>query len=87
LINSLANLLPSLDKETLLFTVQNFPDYVQSRYDTREFSRIDLGTLLMSTQFVSGEVLRQFSTRNCRSYFTSVPDNEFDLTSRTFPKK
>jgi len=86
LINSLANLLPSLDKETLLFIVQNFPDYVQSRYDTREFSRIDLGTLLMSTQFVSGEVLRQFSTRNCRAYFTSVPDNEFDLTSRTFPK-
>jgi hypothetical protein len=87
LVNHAANLLPSLDQETLLFVIQNFPDYVQSRYDTKEFSRTELGFLLMNTQFISGEVLRQFSSRNCRLNFIEIADNNFDLTNRNFPKK
>jgi hypothetical protein len=87
LVNELANLLSSLDRETLLFIVNNFPDYVKSRYDDGSFSRVYLGTLLMNTQFISGEVLRQFSTRNFRLDFIAMPDKHFDLTNRTFPKK
>jgi hypothetical protein len=87
LTNKSADLLPSLDREILLFIVQSFPDYVHSRYDAGKFSRVDLGTFLMNTQFVSGEVLRQFSTRNCRLEFIAMQAKDFDLTNRTFPKK
>lgn len=87
LVNETAILLPSLDKETLLFVVQQFPDYVQSRYDAKEFLRSDLGTFLMNVQFISGEVLRQFSTRNARSELTLISDEAWNFTVRTFPKK
>lgn len=87
LVNTSYQHLSNLDKETLLFVVQQFPDYVKSRYEAQKFSRLDLGKFLMNTQYISGEILRQFSDRNCREDFTAIPNRNWDLTYRTFPKK
>jgi hypothetical protein len=87
LVNKIAEHLPRIDLETLLFVVRQFPDYVESRYEVKNLSRIDLGHFLMNTQFISGEILRQFSGRDCRANFCKRPNNEWNLTHRTFPKK
>lgn len=87
LVNKTADYLPNLNKETLLFVVQQLPDYVQSRYEAQNFSRLDLGRFMMNTQFIGGEILRQFSNRNCRKDLTAMPNINWDLTYRTFPKK
>ncbi|MTJ18955.1 MULTISPECIES: hypothetical protein [Nostocales] len=87
LVNKTADHLPNLNRETLLFVVQDLPKYVQSRYEAQNFSRLDLGRFVMNTQFISGEILRQFSNRNCREDFTTMPNGSWDLTYRTFPKK
>lgn len=87
LVNKTADCLPNLNRETLLFVVQQLPHYVQSRYEAQNFSRLDLGRFMMNTQFISGEILRQFSNRNCRKDFTAMPNRNWDLTYRTFPKK
>jgi hypothetical protein len=87
LVNKTADRLSNLDRETLVFVVRQFPDYVESRYEAKDLSRLDLGRFLMNSQFVSGEVLRQFSNRNFRADLTKTPDPNWDLTNRTFPKK
>jgi hypothetical protein len=87
LVKDSAILLPSLDKETLRSVIEKLPPYIGSRYDASGSSRVDLGTFLMNTQFIGGEVLRQFSTRNFRLEFISRADNTFDLTNRSFPRK
>jgi HEPN domain-containing protein len=85
LVNKTAEQLPTFDKETVLFVVNKFPNYVKSRYESEKFSRLELGNFLMNTQFISGEILRQFSERNFRADF--IEDDNFDLTKRTFPKQ
>jgi hypothetical protein len=85
LVNRIGELLPNIAKDKLLFVVQQLPNYVNSRYEAVQVSRLELGRFLMNTQFVSGEVLRQFSHRNLRSDFTATPDTNWDLTHRTFP--
>jgi hypothetical protein len=87
LVDKTAQHLPNLNQETLLFVVKQFPDYVESRYEAMNFSRLDLGRFLINTQFISGEILRQFSNRNFRADFTATPDESWNLTHRTFPKK
>lgn len=87
LVNTSYQHLSNLDKETLLFVVDQFPDYVKSRYEAQKFSRLDIGKFLMNTQYISGEILRQFSDRNCREDFIAMPNKNWDLTYRTFPKK
>jgi len=87
LVNKTAELVHSLDQEMLLFTVRQLPDYINSRYEAKEISRLDLGKFLMNTQFISGEILRQFSDRDFRSDFSRTLDEEWDLTHRTFPQK
>jgi hypothetical protein len=87
LVDKTAQHLPNLDEETLLIVVKQLPDYVGSRYEAMNFSRLDIGRLLMNTQFISGEILRQFSNRNFRADFSSTPDENWNLTHRTFPKK
>jgi hypothetical protein len=84
LVNKTAEQLPTFDKETVLSVVNQFPDYVKSRYEAEKFSRLELGNFLMNTQFISGEILRQFSERNFRANFRA--DDNLDLTQRTFPK-
>jgi hypothetical protein len=87
LVDKAAHHLPALDRETLIFIAQQFPDYVESRYEAKNFSRSDLGKFLMNAQFISGEVLRQFSDRNFRADFTATPNASLDLINRTFPRK
>jgi hypothetical protein len=87
LVNKTAEHLPNLNRENLLFVVQQLPNYVKSRYEAQSFSRLQLGNLLMNTQFISGEILRQFSNRNCRAEFIKIPNPSVDLTHRTFPKQ
>ncbi len=87
LVNKTAELVHSIDQEMLLFTVRQLPDYINSRYEAKRFSRLELGNFLMNTQFISGEVLRQFSDRDFRSDFTRTPDEDWNLTHRTFPQK
>ncbi|MEM6754980.1 MAG: hypothetical protein AAF630_18660 [Cyanobacteria bacterium P01_C01_bin.38] len=87
LVDKTAQYLPNLNQETLLFVVKQFPDYVKSRYEAMNFSRLELGRFLMNTQFISGEILRQFSNRNFRAEFTATPDKNWNLIHRTYPKK
>ncbi len=87
LVNRTGELLPNLDKDNILFVVQQLPNYVKSRYEAMQVSRLELGRFLMNTQFISGEILRQFSDRNFRSDFTATPDDTWDLTHRAFPKQ
>lgn len=78
--------LENFDYEVASFAVKQLPDYVESRYGTKNFSRVDLGNFLMISQFIGGEILRQFSDRNFRIDFLTEPNNEWDLSKRTFPK-
>ncbi len=87
LVNRTGELLPNLDKDNILFVVQQLPNYVKSRYEAMQVSRLELGRFLMNTQFISGEILRQFSDRNFRSDFTATSDDTWDLTHRAFPKQ
>ncbi|KAM3114245.1 hypothetical protein [Phormidesmis sp. 146-33] len=86
LVNRTGELLPNVNTETLLFVVQQLPNYVKSRYEAMQVSRLDLGRFLMNTQFVSGEILRQFSKRDLRSN-SGKKDDAWDFTHRTFPRK
>jgi HEPN domain-containing protein len=87
LVGKTAQHLPNLDQETVLSVVKQLPDYVESRYEAKNFSRLDLGRFLMNTQYVSGEIVRQFSDRNFRADFTQTRDENWNFSHRTFPKK
>ncbi|NJN88486.1 MAG: hypothetical protein HC881_22125 [Leptolyngbyaceae cyanobacterium SL_7_1] len=87
LVHEIAELLPNMDKDSLLFAVQQLPNYVKSRYEAAQVSRQDLGNFLMNTQFISGETLRQFSNRNFRSDFSEKSDGLWNFDYRIFPKK
>lgn len=95
-----ASILSEADGERLLSVVQKLPNYTHSRYydiqdpkspyyDVKAFSRQKVGELLMNTQFIAGEILRQFSDRDTRSRLTanagSNPD--WNFTQRVFPSK
>ncbi len=54
--------------------------------EAKQFSRLALGRYLMNTQFISGEILRQFSNRDFRSDFCRTPDEDWNITHRAFPK-
>jgi HEPN domain-containing protein len=86
LVEKAAQELPSLDREAMLFVVEQLPSYVKTRYETESFSRLDLGEFLMNTQFIGGEILRQFSDRNSRADFRATSNDTLNLTHRTFPK-
>lgn len=85
LVNKTAEQLPIFDKETVLFVANQLPEYVKSRYEAENFSRLELGDFVMNTQFIGGEVLRQFSERNMRANLIGA-DSNLDLPKRTFPK-
>lgn len=87
LVDKTAEQLPDFDRETALFAVKQLPDYVESRYEAKDFSRLNLGSFLMNTQFIGGEILRQFSNRNFRSVFAAASDDTWDLTHRAFPRQ
>lgn len=61
--------IPGIQKSLLLDTIGRFPDYVHTRYNYTRLNRVKLGRLLMDSQFIAGEILRQFSERNLRNDF------------------
>lgn len=89
--NTLPDFLPGLSKDALAsvvnYSVTKKFELVKRRYDFQQYSRQELGTLLMNAQFVSGEILRQFSDRNFRLELNRTPDEDWNLTHRTFPEK
>lgn len=62
---------PGIQESLLLDTIGRFPDYVHTRYNFTRMSRVQLGRLLMDSQFITGEILRQFSERNLRNDFAA----------------
>ena len=86
LVEKASQELPNLDREAMAFVVKQLPIYVKTRYEALNFSRLELGKFLMNTQYIGGEILRQFSDRNHRAAFSNISDDTLDLTHRTFPR-
>jgi hypothetical protein len=94
---AVASILPGVDEKRLLSVVNKLPHYSDSRYYDlqdpkspkydREFSRRKVGELMMNTQFVAGEILRQFSDRDARSSFSIHGGDGLDwnCSKRSFP--
>jgi hypothetical protein len=53
-----------INSELVLAVVASMPSYVETRYNDIGLTRVQLGHLLMSTQFMAGEILRCYSDRN-----------------------
>ncbi len=100
LSSEVVNILTEADGERISHVLQKLPHYTDSRYydiqdpkspyyDAKAFSRQKIGELLMNTQFIAGEILRQFSDRDTRSRLTvnagSNPD--WNFTQRVFPSE
>lgn len=76
---------PNLDLERISLVMDGLPHFVQSRYEAPDLSRKEIGQIVMNVQFVAGEVLRQFSTRNFRLAISAGVDDSWDVSSRTYP--
>jgi HEPN domain-containing protein len=88
LASEVAKILPNVDKERLLYVADQLPNYVKSRYEVQDYSRRQLGNLVMNAQFIAGEIMRQYSDRDTRSAFAAVGiDLEWDVSQRMFPAK
>lgn len=100
LCSEVASVLTEADGERLLSVVQKLPHYTNSRYydiqdpqspyyDAKAFSQQKVGELLMNTQFIAGEILRQFSDRDTRSTLTTNAgsNSDWDFTQRVFPSE
>lgn len=100
LVPAISSILTKIDGERLLSVVEKLPSYTDSRYfdiqnpnsrryDVRGFSRRKVGELLMNTQYVAGEVLRQFSKRNTRSMLIANTGGnpDWNFAHRVFPSK
>jgi hypothetical protein len=58
--------------------VQALPAYVTNRYSPEQPDRRQTGSILMTAQYIAGEVMRSLSSRNFRAGMQSVP-------ARTWP--
>lgn len=65
--DELGSLESNFDATRVLAAVSTFPDYVQSRYSGKMPDRLEIGHIVMKSQFVASEVTRQFTDRNIRS--------------------
>jgi hypothetical protein len=74
---------PHLDVERLKSTINKYPGLIERRYEFKEYKRIEIGTFLMRTQYIAGEIMRLFSDRNMREGMQG--DKEWDVSKRTFP--
>lgn len=79
--NKLAILLPNLNSNLLLPIVETYPKLEERRYNAKEHTRFEIGHFLMNAQFIGGEILRQFSTRNIRA----GEQGASGLSTRVFP--
>ena len=79
----ICDLLPLADRPRLLLVAERMPQLVERRYQLRPFSRSELGRVVMDSQYVGGEILRQFTDRNIRRSLADDPER--DASSRTYP--
>ena len=86
LVNRAYGKLPDLELQTIKLAVNQLPDYVSSRYEAKSFTRLDLGKFVMNAQFISGEILRQFSDRDFRKGLDSEAADAQNSARRTFPE-
>lgn len=63
----LSNLETGFDVARVTRVINLFPDYVKSRYEGPQPSRIETGHVLMGAQYIASEVTRQFSDRDIRA--------------------
>jgi len=75
---------PGMNGALLKNVVGTMPQLVERRYQAKDYSRTQLGNILMMAQFVAGEVLRQHSDRDVRKAFSVDPT--WDMTLRAFPQ-
>lgn len=55
---------PEINSRLVLAVVANMPSYIETRYNDIGLTRVQLGLLLMNTQYLAGEILRCYSDRN-----------------------
>jgi hypothetical protein len=55
-----------INSQLVLDVASRMPNYVETRYNDIGLTRVQLGHLLMNTQFLAGEILRCYSDRNFR---------------------
>jgi len=80
----IANSLPRVDGDRIVSVASTLPDLVANRYENENYRRIDIGRIVMTSQFIGGEIIRQFASSNMRSELTSAAD-DWDTSKRTFP--
>jgi hypothetical protein len=66
-----------IDDQLILAVATRMPNYVETRYNDIGLTRVQLGHLLMNTQFLAGEILRIYSDRNFRL--------DAQIQDRTYP--
>ncbi|AUG52176.1 hypothetical protein CSC3H3_05130 [Thalassospira marina] len=76
---------PNLDHHRIKGVVKGIPSLVERRYEAKKYTRTEIGTLLMNTQFIAGEILRQFSGRNVRNSLTTQSDQNAEIQHRYYP--
>jgi hypothetical protein len=64
---------PNFDAERVNRSVQDFPNFAQSRYGGPQPDRREMGHILMKAQYVASEVTRTFTDRNLRASQTAAP--------------
>ncbi len=66
-----------INSELVLAVVANMPNYIDTRYNEIRLTRVQLGRLIMNTQYLAGEILRCYSSPNFRL--------ELRVPERTYP--
>ena len=85
LVEKACELMPDADHDRLRLVVDRTPQLVERRYQAKDYKRTEIGQIMMDTQFVAGEVMRQFSDRNMRSGLTVESSEGRDYQERFYP--
>lgn len=83
LVDELISLRPSSSDNLLRNMASTFPDYVKTRYQAHELSRIQLMKLFVKSQFIAAEALRRVSERNLVKELEPSIKNDYDVTATT----
>lgn len=88
LSKEVSKILPKINSKLLQSVCDNFPSVIKTRYESQKYTRIQVGRILMSAQFIAGEVLRQYSKRDLRADLmrSSNSSTDFQLKTRVFPQ-
>jgi len=85
LVAKACELMPNADHDRIKLVVSRTPPLVERRYQAKDYKRIEIGQVMMDTQFIAGEVLRQFSDRDIRSSLNVTFSNRRDYSQRQYP--